>query len=62
MVIADYLRDCGYKVVEGVSADEVLAEAGRKIDVIMAEVRLAGSLVTVSDLPGRFAKIIQKPT
>jgi CheY-like chemotaxis protein len=46
MVIADYLRDCGYKVVEGVSADDALAvlEAGRKIDVILAEVRLAGSL------------------
>jgi CheY-like chemotaxis protein len=41
MVIADYLRDCGYKVVEGVDADDVLAalEAGRKIDVILAEVR-----------------------
>jgi CheY-like chemotaxis protein len=25
MVIADYLRDCGYKVVEGVNADDVLA-------------------------------------
>jgi CheY-like chemotaxis protein len=46
MVIADYVRDCGYKVVEGVSADDVLAvlDAGRKIDVILAEVRLAGSL------------------
>jgi len=46
MVIADYLRDCGYKVVEGVNADDVLAvlEAGRKIDVILAEVRLAGSV------------------
>ena len=46
MVIADYLRDCGYKVVEGVSADDVLAvlDAGRKIDVILAEVCLAGSL------------------
>ena len=46
MVIAEYLRECGYKVVESVSADEALAvlEAGRKIDVIMAEVRLAGNL------------------
>ena len=37
MVIADYLRDCGYKVIEGVSADDVLAilRAGRKIDVIL---------------------------
>ena len=24
MVIADYLRECGYKVVEGVNADDVL--------------------------------------
>jgi CheY-like chemotaxis protein len=46
MVIADYLRDCGYKVVEGVNADEALAvlEAGKKIYVILAEVRLAGSV------------------
>jgi CheY-like chemotaxis protein len=46
MVIADYLRDCGYKVVEGVNADDVLAvlDAGRKIDVILAEVQLAGSV------------------
>ena len=38
MVIADYLRECGYKVVEGVNADDVLAvlEAGRKIDVILS--------------------------
>jgi CheY-like chemotaxis protein len=46
MVIADYLRDCGYKVVEGVNADDALAvlEAGRKIDVILTEVKLAGSI------------------
>ncbi len=46
MVIADYLRECGYKVVEGVNADDVLAvlEAGRKIDVILTEVQLAGSV------------------
>jgi CheY-like chemotaxis protein len=46
MVIADYLRECGYRVVEGVNADDVLAvlEAGRKIDVILTEVQLAGSV------------------
>ncbi len=46
MVIADYLRDCGYKVVEGVSADDALAVlgAGTKIDVILTEVQLSGSL------------------
>jgi CheY-like chemotaxis protein len=46
MVIANYLRECGYKVVEGVRADEVLTvlQAGTAIDVILAEVRLDGSL------------------
>jgi CheY-like chemotaxis protein len=60
MVIADYLRDCGYKVVEGVNAAGALRcwkpekserrrspavlEAGKKIDVVLAEIRLAGSL------------------
>jgi CheY-like chemotaxis protein len=40
------LRDCGYRVVESVNADEVLAvlEAGTKIDVILTEVQLAGSI------------------
>jgi CheY-like chemotaxis protein len=46
MVIADYLRECGFKVVECVSADDALAvlEAGTKVDVILTEVQLAGSL------------------
>jgi CheY-like chemotaxis protein len=46
MVIADYLRDCGYRVVEGVNAGDALAvlEAGTKIDVILTEVQLAGSI------------------
>jgi len=46
MVIADYLRDCGYKVIEGVNADDALAvlQAGRKIDVILAEVQLTGGI------------------
>jgi CheY-like chemotaxis protein len=45
MVIIDYVRDCGYKVVEGVNADEALAVlgAGTKIDVILTEVQLSGS-------------------
>ena len=46
MVIADYLRDCGYKVVEGVNADDALAVlgAGKKIDVILTEVQLASRM------------------
>ena len=45
MVIAGYLRDCGYKVLEGVTADDVLVVlgAGQRIDVIFAEVQLSGS-------------------
>jgi DNA-binding response OmpR family regulator len=44
MVIAEYLRDCGYKVVEGVTADDVMAVlgTGRKIDIVLAEVQLTG--------------------
>jgi DNA-binding response OmpR family regulator len=46
MSIAAYLRDCGYKVIEGGTADDVLAvlESGQKIDVVFAEVELSGGL------------------
>jgi DNA-binding response OmpR family regulator len=46
MVIASYLRDCGYKVLEGVSAADVMAVlgSGQKIDVVFSEVRLCGDL------------------
>jgi len=44
MVIAEYLRDCGYRVIEGVSAQDVwtVLESDHRVDVILAEVRLAG--------------------
>jgi DNA-binding response OmpR family regulator len=46
MIIADYLRDCGFKVFEGVTGDDVVAvlESGQKIDIIFAEVQLSGSM------------------
>jgi DNA-binding response OmpR family regulator len=46
MTIADYLRDCGYKVVEGVAADDAFAvlEGGHRIDVILSEVQLTGKI------------------
>jgi DNA-binding response OmpR family regulator len=46
MIISDYLRDCGFKVVEGVTADDTVAvlESGQKIDIIFAEVQLSGSM------------------
>jgi DNA-binding response OmpR family regulator len=46
MVIASYLRDCGYKVLEGVTAADVttVLAAGHKIDVVLTEVQLRGKV------------------
>jgi DNA-binding response OmpR family regulator len=46
MCLADYLRDCGYKVIEGGLAQDVfdILEAGGTIDVILAEVNLPGGI------------------
>ena len=46
MTIADYLRECGYRVFEGVTADDAVTVLGtrQKIDVIFAEVQLGGSM------------------
>jgi DNA-binding NtrC family response regulator len=44
MPIAEYLRSCGYKVIEGVSADDVLIvlRAGNKVQVILVGFRTEG--------------------
>jgi CheY-like chemotaxis protein len=47
MVISDYLRGCGYKVIEAVSADEALAVLQNKethVDVVFSDVEMPGSL------------------
>lgn len=46
MVIAEYLRDCGYRVIEGVAAQDVwvVLESGRRVDVILADVKLSGDV------------------
>ena len=46
MIIADYLRGCGYKVIEAVTADDVATVLGtqQKIDLVFAEVQLGGSM------------------
>jgi DNA-binding response OmpR family regulator len=46
MTIADYLRECGYRVFEGATADDVVTVLGteHKVDVIFAEVQLSGSM------------------
>jgi CheY-like chemotaxis protein len=51
MVIASYLRECGYKVIEGVSAADVMTVlgSGQKVDLVFSEVQLPGK-VTGFDL------------
>lgn len=44
MVIADYLRECGYKVVEATGSDEAMTimRTDRKVDAVFSEVKLPG--------------------
>jgi DNA-binding response OmpR family regulator len=44
MAIASYLRDCGYKVLEAVTATDVktVFGSGQKVDVVFSEARLSG--------------------
>lgn len=47
MVIADYLRECGYKVLEAASGDEamlVLENSEIAIDIVMSDVEMLGSM------------------
>ena len=45
LVVAEYLRNCGYQVIEASMAEEVLAvlEAGPQIDIILTEIELPGA-------------------
>lgn len=45
--LAEYLRNCGYGVIEAASSEEVVAVLGEKsldIDVVLAAAQLAGEL------------------
>jgi CheY-like chemotaxis protein len=46
MVIAGYLRECGYAVIEAVSVEEALIvlTSGRPVHVVLAEVSLHGAM------------------
>jgi len=43
--ISDFLRECGYRVIEGVDAEDVreIIKSGTRIDVLLAEVHLLGA-------------------
>jgi CheY-like chemotaxis protein len=44
--IAQYLRECGHKVIEGTAADDVLRalETQTRVDVVFSEVQLPGEI------------------
>ena len=47
MVIADYLRSCGYRVIEAASADEamiILQHKELEIDVVFSDIEMPGSM------------------
>lgn len=47
LVVAEYLRDCGFKVIEAAHADEavmVLKQPDLRIDVLFSDIEMPGSL------------------
>jgi DNA-binding response OmpR family regulator len=46
MTVAEYLRDCGYTVIEGVAAHDVweVLESGQALHVVLADVKLSGDV------------------
>jgi CheY-like chemotaxis protein len=47
LVIAQYLRDCGYKVIEAAHADEaiaVLSEPNLPVDVLFSDIEMPGEM------------------
>ena len=47
MVIADYLRGCGYRVIEAASADEAMVILEHKeldVDVVFSDIDMPGSM------------------
>jgi CheY-like chemotaxis protein len=47
LIVAEYLRDCGYKVIEAANADEavvVLNQPHLRIDVLFSDIDMPGSM------------------
>jgi len=46
MAVSDYLRECGFRVVEAGSADEAIEvlKSGTAVDIVFSDVNMPGSL------------------
>ncbi|HLY07020.1 MAG TPA: response regulator [Rhizomicrobium sp.] len=46
MVLAQFLRECGYEVLEAATSEDVLAvlRSGREIDVLLLDAQISGGL------------------
>lgn len=46
MVLGQYLRECGYEVIEAATSDDVLAvlRSGQSVDAILLDAQIAGGL------------------
>jgi CheY-like chemotaxis protein len=47
MPIAQYLRDCGYRVIEAVNADEamtVLSHEATRVDIVFSDIKMPGTV------------------
>jgi DNA-binding response OmpR family regulator len=46
MAVAEYLRNCGYKVIEAMAAKDVrtVLDSGHHLDVVMADVKRSGDV------------------
>src|SRR5262249_60223603 len=46
MAVADYLRDCGYRVIEAGNADEAIKVlcSNESVDVVCSDVQMPGSM------------------
>jgi CheY-like chemotaxis protein len=44
MVISDYLRECGYRVIEAGSADEAITvlQSPERVDIVFSDVQMPG--------------------
>lgn len=46
MILAQYLRECGYDVLEAATSDDVLAvlRSGRRIDILLLDAQISGGV------------------